>query len=248
MNGTRRMQRLLWVVLLSNLVAAAPAVAGIVAEPATRPTVEAAPVTDAVLDTALDATRNGVSGTASDAILRGVAPAFPLVTVSTEPGHAIWNKLALNRRGKWIDAFRFRVPDGEPRDMLWSFISNETRYEWYIFAVDGQPMKGFARNWYYKPQDILGERIPKGAKDLVLQTLPASCLRPGAEYVIWIKFRHGKPRPTYVAINLIPAVADPATIDAPEHIVRVLGLSRIGDPIATTAIDAMATTRPVTAL
>ncbi len=246
MNGARRVYPLLCVILLSNLIAVAPAIGGIVVEPATRPTEAAAPVPDSALDAALEATRTGVSGQASDAILRGVAPAFPLVTVSTEPGHAIWNKLALNRRGKWIDAFRFRVPDGEPRDMLWSFISNETRYEWYIFAVDGQPMKGFARNWYYKPQDILGERIPKGAKDLVLQTLPASCLRPGAEYVIWIKFRHGKPRPTYVAINLVPAVADRATIDAPEHIVRVLGLSRIGDPITTTAIDAMATTRPVT--
>ena len=131
--------------------------------------------------------------------------------------------------------------------MLWSFISNETRYEWYIFAVDGQPMHGFARNWYYKPQDLLGDRTPAGAKDLVLQTLPASSLRPGAEYVIWMKFRHGKPRPTYVAINLLPAAEDPASIDAPEHIVRSLGLSRAGDPIALTAVEIAPTTQPTTA-
>jgi hypothetical protein len=187
-----------------------------------------------------------VQSAAFDETLRGVAARFPLVSVSTAPGAAVWNKMTLNRRAKWIDAFRFRVPDGEPRDLLWAVISNETRYEWYIFAADGQPMKGFARNWYYKPQDILGDRTPAGAKDLMLQTLPASCLRPGAEYVIWMKFRHGKPRPTWVAISLLPAAPDPATIDAPEYIVRSLGLSAVGDPIAMTAIDLTPATQPAT--
>jgi len=151
--------------------------------------------------------------------------------------------VTLNHRGKRIDGFRFRVPEGEPRDMVWSFISSELRYEWYIFAVDGQPMKGFARNWYYSPQAILGERAPAEAKDMVLQTLPASCLRPGAEYVVWIKFHHEKPMPVYVAITLLPAAEDPATIDAPDYIVRVLGLSGVGAPIARRAVDATPTSR-----
>ena len=220
--------------------------AGVV-DPSTRPATTQPLPSDEALDAALESTRNAVNSPQFDATLRSVASRFPLLSVSTEPGSAIWNKLTLNRRGKWIDAIRFRVPEGEPRDLLWAMISNETRYEWYIFAVDGQPMTGFSRNWYYKPQDVLGDRTPAGAKDLMFQTLPASCLRPGAEYVIWLKFRHGKPRPTYVALNLLPAAADPATIDAPEHVVRSLGLSRVGDPIAVTAVDLTPTTRPANA-
>ncbi len=246
MSADRRVCPSLPVVVLLAIAVTSSALGGVV-DPSTRPASTQPVPTDAALDAALDATRNAIAGPAFDATLRSVASRFPLLTVSTEPGQSIWNKLTLNRRGKWIDAVRFRVPDGPPRDMLWSFISNETRYEWYIFAVDGQPMQGFARNWYYKPQDLLGDRTPAGAKDLVLQTLPASSLRPGAEYVIWMKFRHGKPRPTYVAINLLPAAADPATIDAPERIVRALGLSRAGDPIALTAVEVPPTTQPTSA-
>ena len=200
--------------------------------PTTRPA-----VTDAQLDAALEATRNAVLSPTFEQTLRSVASRFTSITVSTEPGHAYWNKLSLNGRGHWIDAIRFRVPDGAPRDLLWAMISNETRYEWYIFTVDGEPMKGFARNWYYTPQDILGQRTPKGAKDLMLQTLPASSLRPGAEYVIWLKFRHGKPRPTYIALSLLPAAEDSAALDAPDHVVRAMGFSPVGDPIDRTAID-----------
>ncbi len=126
-------------------------------------------------------------------------------------------------------------------------MSSENRYEWYILAVDGQPMKGFARNWYYPPRTILGERAPAEAKDLVLQTLPASCLRPGAEYLVWIKFHHEKPMPLYIAINLPPAANDPATIDAPDHIVRALGLSGIGDKITGIPVDVAPTTQQPTA-
>jgi hypothetical protein len=225
------------------LLTGCPAIGGVV-DPSTRPATTQRVPTDAELDAALEATRNAVNSPEFDATLRSVASRFPLLSVSTEPGNAIWNKLTLNRREKWIDAIRFRVPEGEPRDLLWAMISNETRYEWYIFAVDGQPMKGFSRNWYYKPQDVLGDRTPAGAKDLMFQTLPASSLRPGAEYVIWLKFRHGKPRPTYIAINLLPAAADPASIDAPENVVRALGLSHMGEPIAVTAVDLTPATRP----
>ena len=245
MKAARPSRRLLLIVLLALASLAGPGAEAGVIEPTTRPTPTQPVPTDETLDAAFEATRNALLSPAFEDTLRSVASRFPLLSVSTEPGHTIWNKLSLNHRGKWIDAIRFRVPDGEPRDLLWAMISNETRYEWYIFAVDGQPMKGFSRNWYYKPQDVLGDRTPAGAKDLMFQTLPASCLRPGAEYVIWLKFRHGKPRPTYIAINLLPAAPDPATIDAPEHVVRAMGLSRVGDPIAVTAVDHGPTTQPV---
>src|SRR5215217_7772845 len=80
----------------------APALAAVVligaqttraAEPSTKPAQEpsAAPViTDAALDAALDSTRNAVQGPAFDSAIRSVAPRFALLTVSTEPGQAIW--------------------------------------------------------------------------------------------------------------------------------------------------------------
>ena len=242
---TRAANALLGALLLA---AAAPHYArGGVGEPATGPAGARATsqpaVSDAALNTALEAAQSTLFGPALDEILRSVASRFSSVTVSTEPGNPVWNKLTLNGPGKRIDAIRFRVPDGEPRDLLWAMISNELRYEWHICTVDGEPMRGFSRNWYYKPDAILGARTPKGAKDLMLQTLPASSLRPGAEYLIWFKFRHEKPRPTYVALGLL-AAADPATIDAPEQVVRALSLSPYGDPIDAIATDVTPTIRP----
>ena len=207
--------------------------------PATQPS-----VSDAQFDAAMEFARTSLQGPAFDAAVRSVAPRFPVVNVCTEPGMTYWTKVTLNRRGKQVDAFRFRVPDDQPRDLVWAMLSNETRYEWHILAVDGEPMRGFSRNWYYKPQDVLGQRAPRAVKDLMFQSLPAAHLRPGAEYLIWLKVRHANPRPTYVALNLVPAAADPATIDAPDYIVRTLGLSPAGEQIDAIAVDLTPSTQP----
>jgi hypothetical protein len=236
MNLARHWLPLLLGVLLIAVIAPAPTTG---AEPTTRP------VTDKELDAALDIASREQLGEDFDGLIQSVASRFPLVTVSTEPGQSVWNRLNLNSRGKKVDGFRFRVPAGEPRDMLWAFISVDLRYEWYILPLSGKT-EGFNRNSYYKPQDVLGDRAPAGSKDLVLQSLPASSLKPGDEYLVWIRLRHAKPRATYVAINLLPAAEDPTTIEAPEHIARSLGLSRAGDPIAVIAVDVAPTTQPAT--
>ena len=63
-------------------------------------------VLDKLTYAALEATRNAVNSPEFDATLRSVASRFPLLSVSTESGSAIRNKLVLNRREKWIDAIR----------------------------------------------------------------------------------------------------------------------------------------------
>ena len=211
--------------------------AGVAQTPTTRPATRQAVISDAAFEQALDrAMQMQQHDRTFDEILQSVAPRFPLVTVSSEPGQCVWNKVTLNRLGKQVDAFRFRMPAGEPRDLVWCFLCNDLRYEWYILPVSGR-MTGFRRNWYYKPQTILGDRTPKGSKDLALQALDAASFEPGGEYLIWFDFRHKKPMPMYLAINLLPAAQDPATIESPEHITRALGLSPVGDPIAAIAIE-----------
>ncbi|MGB7157750.1 MAG: hypothetical protein WBD40_06770 [Tepidisphaeraceae bacterium] len=222
------------------------------ADPATRPAAAAATTTstapaisDAALTAALDAAdRQPLPGPAFDQILQSVSSRFPILTVSTERGQPVWNKVTLNRRGKQVDAFRFRVPQGERRDMLWSFLCNDLRYEWYIIPATTGRMTGFRRNWYYKPQDILGDRTPAGSKDLVLQALDAANFKPGDEYLIWFKFRHAKAMPMYIAINLLPAAEDPAAIESSSHIANAVGLSRAGGPIDALAIDLTPSTQP----
>lgn len=212
------------------------ATTGVAQTPATRPATTQA-ISDAAFEAAIEsAMRRQLHDRGFEEILQSVASRFPLVTVSTEPGHSIWNKVTLNRLGKQVDAFRFRTPPGEARDMVWCFLCNDLRYEWYIIPVSGQ-MTGFRRNWYYKPEPILGNRVPKGIKDLVLQSLDAASFQPDTEYLVWMEFRHAKPMPTYLAINLLPAAKDPATIEAPDYILRSLGLSSMGPAIDAIAID-----------
>jgi len=226
--------------VLLTVVLAAPHLRA--ADPATRPaTTQAAVISDAAFEQALDrAMILQQHDRTFEEIIQSVAPRFPLVTVGTEPGQCVWNKVTLNRLGKQVDAFRFRVPAGARRDLLWCFLCNDLRYEWYILPISGR-MTGFRGNFYYKPEMILGDRTPKGSKDLSLQSLDAANLQPGGEYLIWFDFRGKKPMPMYVALNLLPAAPD-ATIESPEHITRVLGLSPVGDPIAAIAVEA--TTQP----
>ena len=222
--------------LVLGLVMLATSV-GIAQAPATRPATTQAAISDAAFEEAMDrAMRKQLHDRGFEEIIQSVAPRFPLVTVATEPGQCTWNKVTLNRLGKQVDAFRFRTPKGKARDMLWCFLCNDLRYEWYIIPLSGQ-MTGFRRNWYYKPEPILGSRVPKGIKDLVLQSLDAASFQPDTEYLVWMEFRHAKPMPTYLAINFLPAAKDPATIEAPDFILRSLGLSTMGPSIDDIAID-----------
>jgi hypothetical protein len=217
------------VMLATSLCAAQP--------PTPRPATTQAAISDAAFEAAIDrAMQKQLHDRGFEEILQSVAPRFPLVSVGTEPGQCVWNKVTLNRLGKQVDAFRFRTPADAPRDMVWCFLCNDLRYEWYIIPLSGQ-MTGFRRNFYYKPEPILGTRTPKGIKDLVLQSLDAASFQSDTEYLVWMEFRHAKPMPTYLAIDFLPAAKDPATIEAPDYILRALDLSPMGPSIDAIAID-----------
>src|SRR5688500_16518642 len=55
------------------------------------------------------------------ATLQPVAARFDVVEPALETKDATWRPVTLNARGKKLDAFRFTVPAGEPRDLVWAF-------------------------------------------------------------------------------------------------------------------------------
>jgi hypothetical protein len=216
-------------VLALVLVAfAAPA-----AEPAGGPQ-----ITDAKLDQALTAAAAQTQGAAFTAPLQSVAPRFREVPTSPEPGKPLWHKLTLNARGKKLDAVRFRVPDGEARAMAWAFIPPANLGGWYIIPTAGE-MTGFQRFFRPGARQVLGAKAPEGAKQVLLQSLGAAHLKPGAEYLLWFRFRDEKPAPLYLTIAL-PADAKDADEFDEARIVRVLGLTREGTDLGAVDLDAPA--------
>ena len=224
-----------WTVLLLVWTLALPAVAqeSTPATPATQPV-----ITDAQLDEALTHAFAETSGPRFVEPLRSVAPRFREVPVSTQPGAAQWHKVTLNARGRQLDAIRFRVPEGEPRAMAWAFIPPANLGGWYILPLSGE-MEGFKEFWRPSAQRVLGKKAPAGAKQVLLQLLPASSLKPGEEYILWFRLKDANPAPLYVTIALPPADENAEPLSEPE-VVKTLGLTPEGDDLGAVDLDAPA--------
>src|SRR5687768_3793174 len=73
----------------------------------------AASISDEAFDAALAKAASSEPGSADFvAALQSVAPRFAAVEPATQPASGTWHNVALNARGKKVDAFRFRVPEG----------------------------------------------------------------------------------------------------------------------------------------
>jgi hypothetical protein len=220
--------RIPWPVAVLALTLAAPA--ALAADPAAGPE-----ITDKQLDQALTAAAAQTQGAAFTTPLQSVAPRFREVPTSPEPGKLLWHKLTLNKRGKKLDAIRFRVPDGEARGMVWAFIPPANLGGWYIIPTAGE-MDGFKRFFRPGARQVLGAKAPEGAKQVLLQSLGAAHLKPGAEYLLWFRLRDEKPAPLYVTIAL-PADARDADAFDEARIVKALGLTREGTDLGAIDLD-----------
>lgn len=198
----------------------------------------AAAVTDAQLDKALTAAAAQTQGAAFTTPLQSVAARFREVPIAGEPGKPLWHKLTLNTRGKKLDAIRFRVPEGEARGMAWAFVPPANLAGWYIIPTSGE-MEGFERFFRPSARKVLGAKSPEGAKQVLLQSLGASSLEPGGEYLLWFRFRDEKPAPLYVTIALPPATVKADQLDE-AGIVKTLGLTPEGSDLGATDLDANA--------
>jgi hypothetical protein len=212
----------------------------VAADPTTNP---AADVIDAQLDAALTAAEAAKEGEAFAGPLQSVAPRFREVVPTTQAGQATWHKVMLNARGKKLDAVRFRVPEGEPRDLVWAFLPPPTLATWYILPTTGA-MDGFKQFWRANASTVLGNKAPPGASRVLLQSLPAKNLKPGGEYLLWFRFKDEKPTPLYLAVGLLPA--SPNVVDQGQAgVIKGLGLTRQGDDLGVVDLDGP-TTQPAT--
>jgi hypothetical protein len=191
------MKRNLWPVAVLALALAA--VAASAADPESG-----AGVTDARLDEALAAAAAQTQGKAFTGPLQSVAARFREVPTSPEPGKPLWHRLTLNARGKKLDAVRFRVPGGEKRGMAWAFVPPANLSGWYIIPTSGE-MTGFKKFFRPGARQVLGAKAPEGARLVYLQSLGAAHLEPGAEYLLWFRFRDDKPVPLYLTMLSRPA-------------------------------------------
>ena len=223
------MNRSAWPVAMVALTLAG--FAAFAADPAAGPE-----ITDAQLDQALSAAAAQTQGEAFTKPLQSVAPRFREVPASAEPGKSVWHKLTLNARGKKLDAIRFRVPEGDARGMAWALIPPANLGGWYIIPTAGEMNGGFKKFFRPSAQKVLGAKAPAEAKQVLLQSLGAAHLKPGAEYLVWFRFRDEKPAPLYLTIAL-PAGAEDADRFDEAKIVKALGLTPEGTDLGAINLD-----------
>ena len=193
-------------------------------------------VTDDQFDEALAAAEAQKQGPAFTGPLQSVAPRFREVPVAAEAGKPRWHKVTLNGRGKKIDAVRFRVPEGEPRGMAWAFLPPANLAGWYIIPAAGEMDAGFQRFFRPGAQKVLGAKAPKDAKQVLLQSLGASHLKPGGEYLLWFRFKDEKPATVYLTIALPPGTEDADQFDEAK-IIKTLGLKSEGADLGAVDLD-----------
>jgi hypothetical protein len=157
---------------------------------------------DAALAAAYEAKPDGAEFIPS---VQQAAPRFQLVDASTEPGQGAWTVVTLNARGKRIDGVRFRVPEGEKRDLLWAFAQPKALAQWYVVPVEGRMPAGFRSFKKVKATALFGNDAAEPDAPGVLQALAGDNLEPGKEYVLWFMFRDEAPAEVPMALALLPA-------------------------------------------
>lgn len=194
--------------VVSIVIAMCMSAAALADEATTQP----AAVTDDAFDAALEKAASAEPGSEEFvAALQSVAPRFEAIQPSTEPGAGAWNKVTLNARGKRVDAIRFRVPEGERRDLFWALSFPKSMDRWYIAPAEGPAGQGFSSFQRAQPARLFKEKPPQDYVG-ILQALSAEHLEPGREYLIWFMFKDEKPADVFVAMALLPATDDPSDL------------------------------------
>ena len=191
-------------------------------QPSTPPTTApAASVTDETFDAALEKAAAAKPGSEPFvAALQSVAGRFTAVDPATQPASGAFRDVQLNARGKKVDAVRFRVPQGERRDLFWALAFPKNLGSWYIAPAEGPAGKGFTSFQKTTPSRLFKGPPPAGLTGGVLQALAGEHLEPGREYLIWFLFKDETPATVSLAMALLPSKGDPEDTDA----VKALGL------------------------
>ena len=128
--------------------------------------------------------------------IRTVARDTSELPVGLKKADVNWTTVGLNLYGNHFEAFRFRVPEGDKRDMVWAFFPlPQDGFEWYILPMTAENKGGF-RNFH---------RAEKDKEIFVLQHLEADKLVPGEEYILWFIVKSEKPVVLNLSVNMRPA-------------------------------------------
>ena len=175
------------------------------------PSTQPASVTDEAFDAALEKAASAEPGSAEFvAALQSVARRFEVVEPATQPASGAWRDVTLNVRGKRVDAFRFRIPEGERRDLFWALtFSPKSMARWYIAPAEDPVGKGFSSFLKASPAKLFKGTPPEGVVGIV-QSLSSEHLEPGREYLMWFIFKDDQPATISVAMALLPSKGKPS--------------------------------------
>ena len=142
---------------------------------------------------------------AYDVMERGIieaAPALHEVVVATDERARGFN-LVMNARGAGLDGIRFKAPPvGQEYRLYWELVvPGNTQETVDVEFSDIAPVAGghlfFGRIRERKDVQIPGVNLPEVNLRMSLHLSSRNRLRAGAEYIIWMAFKSGRPTPTY---------------------------------------------------
>ncbi len=146
-----------------------------------------------VLNVLLFAPRAGMAADAAarDQALQAARDRFPAAAARFDrddralPVVLIMNKNPVSLDGVRYDGFRFTAPADGPGALVWGFLKQANLAGWYIVPATGT-MHGFTRFFHHPDAQN---------RTMIVQTLPASALEAGREYIIWFSFKDAIPTP-----------------------------------------------------
>lgn len=137
-----------------------------------------------------------------------VAHTFHEVEINTAYGTNAFQTIVLNKRGKGLDGFRFRVPEGGGHDLVWMMATPYGRqYVWFVQPVEGTmelPPISYRSDfkWRYQSRAPWGKEL-KPFTSFVQGIAKDGLFEPGREYVLWVAIQGTEPMKTYVGVNLL---------------------------------------------
>ncbi len=139
--------------------------------------------------------------------IQKAAPSFPVLPVglqafATHPVKLFANPTVIG--GRFYDGFRFKTPEKQTMDMVWTFSPKGSGYRgWFILPMTGGLKVGF-EDWFHATS-IRRKDADVPSPDFVVQFLSGRKLQPGCEYLIWFGSDTNRPIEFQVGLKFLPS-------------------------------------------
>jgi len=132
--------------------------------------------------------------------LQPVVAQLAEITPSPDPLDLHWQQLTLNTQGAGIDAVRFRIPAGEPVDLMWTAVLTPSFVDCRVAPASG-PLPNVPERFVYSQTVAL---TTLGFDEAFGRILEHPAVQPGQEYILWFVLRGDIPVHVRVSVNLVP--------------------------------------------